>query len=109
MIRELREEFWRDVKVVGDGDRLNQELEVAGRVADYLELGELLCVDALDRDESAGAHFRIDHEIDGEANRDDEDWCFCSAWEYPGDKGKHIRNFETLTFRAVPLQQRNYK
>ncbi|MDR2565083.1 MAG: fumarate reductase/succinate dehydrogenase flavoprotein subunit [Bifidobacteriaceae bacterium] len=109
-IRKLREEFWRDVKVVGEGDRLNQELETAGRVADYLELGELLCIDALDRDESAGAHFRTDHEIDGEAKRDDEDWCFCSAWEYPGDpSARPIRNFEPLTFRAVPLQQRNYK
>ncbi|MDR1189561.1 MAG: fumarate reductase/succinate dehydrogenase flavoprotein subunit [Bifidobacteriaceae bacterium] len=109
-IRELREEFWRDVKVVGDGDRLNQELETAGRVADYLELAELLCIDALDRDESAGAHFRTDHEIDGEAKRDDEDWCFCSAWEFPGAVAdRPIRNFEPLTFRAVPLQQRNYK
>jgi succinate dehydrogenase / fumarate reductase flavoprotein subunit len=114
LIRELREEFWRDVKVVGSGERLNQELETAGRVADYLELAELLCVDALDRDESAGAHFRTDHETaDGEAKRDDEDWCFCSAWQAPAsagpNAGKHIRNFEPLTFRAVPLQQRNYK
>jgi succinate dehydrogenase / fumarate reductase flavoprotein subunit len=113
LIRELREEFWRDLKVIGEGDRLNQELETAGRVADYLELAELLCVDALDRDESAGAHFRTDHEIDGEAARDDEHWCFCSAWGVPAETGaaagKHIRNFEPLKFVAVPLQQRNYK
>ncbi|MDR1634120.1 MAG: fumarate reductase/succinate dehydrogenase flavoprotein subunit [Bifidobacteriaceae bacterium] len=110
LIRELRQEFWRDLKVVGSADRLNQELETAGRVADYLELAELLCIDALDRDESAGAHFRTDHEIGGEAKRNDEDWCFCSAWEYPGAvSAKPIRNFEPLTFRAVPLQQRNYK
>jgi succinate dehydrogenase / fumarate reductase flavoprotein subunit len=109
LIRELREEFWQDVKVVGTGDRLNHELETAGRVADYLELAELIAVDALDRDESAGAHFRTDHEIDGEAARNDEDWCFCSAWQSPEGDGKHIRNFELLTFRAVPLQLRNYK
>jgi succinate dehydrogenase / fumarate reductase flavoprotein subunit len=109
LIRVLREEFWRDLRVVGQADRLNQELETAGRVADYLELAELICVDAIDRDESAGAHFRTDHEVDGEAKRNDEDWCFCSAWEAPADDGKHIRNFEPLSFQAVPLQQRNYK
>ncbi|MCL2803630.1 MAG: fumarate reductase/succinate dehydrogenase flavoprotein subunit [Micrococcales bacterium] len=114
MIRELRQDFWKNVKVVGEGDRLNQELEVAGRVADYLELAELLCVDALDRDESAGGHFRTDHATeDGEAMRNDDDWCIISAWQAPADSGpdagKHIRNFEPLTFRAVPLQQRNYK
>jgi succinate dehydrogenase / fumarate reductase flavoprotein subunit len=72
-IRALRDQFWREVKVVGEADRLNQELETAGRVADYLELAELLVIDALDRDESAGAHFRTDHVTpDGEAMRDDE-------------------------------------
>jgi succinate dehydrogenase / fumarate reductase flavoprotein subunit len=113
-IRDLRAEFWRDVKVIGEGDRLNQELELAGRVADYLELGELLCIDALDRDESAGAHFRTDHVTpEGEAMRDDEHWAIVSAWETPAtsgpDAGKPIRNYEPLTFVAVPLQQRNYK
>jgi succinate dehydrogenase / fumarate reductase flavoprotein subunit len=113
-IRTLRAEFWRDVKVVGDADRLNQELETAGRVADYLELAELLVIDALDRDESAGAHFRIDHVTpDGEAMRDDAHWAIVSAWEAPAttgpDAGKPIRNYEPLSFKAVPLQQRNYK
>jgi succinate dehydrogenase / fumarate reductase flavoprotein subunit len=113
-IRKLREQFWREVKVVGEGSRLNQELETAGRVADYLELGELLCLDALDRDESAGAHFRTDHVTDdGEAMRDDENWTVVSAWEAAPasgpNAGKPIRNVEKLFFTAVPLQQRNYK
>ncbi|MDR0944763.1 MAG: hypothetical protein LBM66_01160, partial [Bifidobacteriaceae bacterium] len=113
-IRDLRAQFWREVKVVGSADRLNQELEQAGRVADYLELAELMCVDALDRDESAGAHFRTDHiSPEGEALRDDENWTFVSAWQTPeltgADAGKPIRNYEPLEFVAVPLQQRNYK
>jgi succinate dehydrogenase / fumarate reductase flavoprotein subunit len=113
-IRALRQEFWRDVKVIGTADRLNQELETAGRVADYLELAELLVIDALDRDESAGAHFRTDHvTADGEAMRDDEHWTVVSAWEAPPetgpDAGRPIRNYEPLQFTAVPLQQRNYK
>ncbi|MDR3201572.1 MAG: fumarate reductase/succinate dehydrogenase flavoprotein subunit [Bifidobacteriaceae bacterium] len=113
-IRALRDEFWRDVKVIGSGDRFNQELEAAGRVADYLELGELLVIDALDRDESAGAHFRQDHATDdGEAMRDDDNWTLVSAWEAPPETGPGaglpIRNYEPLTFTAVPLQQRNYK
>ncbi|MDR1427344.1 MAG: fumarate reductase/succinate dehydrogenase flavoprotein subunit [Bifidobacteriaceae bacterium] len=113
-IRALREQFWRDIKVIGTGDRLNQELETAGRVADYLELAELLVLDALDRDESAGAHFRTDHVTeDGEAMRDDANWTFVSAWEAPPEAGpgagKPIRNYEPLVFKAVPLQQRNYK
>ncbi|MCL2788311.1 MAG: fumarate reductase/succinate dehydrogenase flavoprotein subunit [Micrococcales bacterium] len=113
-IRALREEFWTGVKVVGSGDRLNQELELAGRVADYLELGELLCIDALDREESAGAHLRTDHATsDGEAMRDDERWTMASAWEAAPSSGvgagKPIRHFEPLTFVAVPLEQRNYK
>ncbi|MDR1151993.1 MAG: fumarate reductase/succinate dehydrogenase flavoprotein subunit [Bifidobacteriaceae bacterium] len=113
-IRALRDQFWREVKVIGTADRLNQELENAGRVADYLELAELLVLDALDRDESAGAHFRTDHVTpDGEAMRDDEHWTFVSAWEAPPatgpGAGKPIRNYEPLVFTAVPLQQRNYK
>jgi succinate dehydrogenase / fumarate reductase flavoprotein subunit len=113
-IRALREQFWREVKVIGSADRLNQELETAGRVADYLELAELLVLDALDRDESAGAHFRTDHVTpDGEAMRDDDSWTFVSAWQAPADAGpaagKPIRNYEPLVFKTVPLQQRNYK
>ncbi|GHG48747.1 succinate dehydrogenase flavoprotein subunit [Flavimobilis marinus] len=107
-IRALRAAFWTDLRVPGTGRRLNQELERAGRVADYLELAELMCLDALDREESCGAHFRGEHQIDGEAARDDERWSFVSAWEVPGD-GRFVRHHEPLTFDAVPLQTRSYR
>ncbi|MGO4956090.1 fumarate reductase/succinate dehydrogenase flavoprotein subunit [Luteococcus sp. Sow4_B9] len=112
-IRDLRQRFWSDLRVPGHGQQLNQELEKAGRVADYLELAELMCVDALDRDESCGAHFRVDHQTpEGEALRDDENWCFVSAWQHtPGPEGQPgmpVRHAEPLTFTAVPLQTRNY-
>ena len=110
-IRALREEFWADVRVMGTGDQLNQELERAGRIADYLEMAELLCLDGLDRDESCGAHFRADHQTpEGEAMRDDDDWCFVSAWESPTTPdAPFVRHDEPLAFEAVPLQTRNYK
>ena len=106
-IRDLREEFWRDLRVVGTGERLNQELEHAGRVADYLELAELMCVDALDREESCGAHFRAEHQRDGEAARDDKHWTFASAWQIAPDGG-FVRHHEPLTFETVPLTTRDY-
>ncbi|MEX2550736.1 MAG: fumarate reductase/succinate dehydrogenase flavoprotein subunit [Nitriliruptoraceae bacterium] len=109
-IRALREDFWSNVRVVGHGEQLNQELERAGRIADYLELGELMALDALDRDESAGAHFRSEHQTaDGEALRDDDHWTSASAWAPPGDDGRPIRRSEPLTFDAVPLATRSYK
>ena len=105
----LREEFWRDVRVAGPADRLNQELEKAGRVADFLELAELMVLDALDRTESCGAHYREEYALpDGEAARDDEKWCNVSAWETTAD-GAHIRHLEELTFDLVPLAVRNYR
>lgn len=108
-IRELRDEFWADVRVVGRGDRLNQELERAGRVADFLELAELMVTDALDRAESCGAHFREEFVLpDGEAQRVDSEWCHVSAWETTAD-GEHVRHVEPLTFETVPLQTRNYR
>lgn len=108
-VRELREEFWRDVRVAGAADRLNQELEKAGRVADFLELAELMIVDALDRDESCGAHFRVEHaSADGEAERDDARWCSVSAWQTDAD-GNHRRLSEGLRFESVQLQVRNYR
>lgn len=106
-IRTLREQFWSDLRVVGTGERLNQELELAGRVADYLELGELMCVDALDREESCGAHYRAEHQQDGEAARDDERWAFASAWQVAPD-GAFARHHEPLTFDTVPLTTRDY-
>lgn len=108
-VRELRDEFWADVRVAGSSSTLNQELEKAGRVADFLELAELMIVDALRRTESCGAHFREEYATDdGEAKRDDSRWCNVSAWETRPD-GKHVCHDEPLSFALVPLQQRNYK
>ncbi len=108
-VQELREEFWRDVRVAGTDDRLNQELEKAGRVADFLELAELMITDALDRQESCGAHFREEYALpDGEAKRDDERWCNVSAWE-TNPAGHHRRYQEPLRFESVKLQVRNYR
>jgi succinate dehydrogenase / fumarate reductase, flavoprotein subunit len=106
----LREEFWKNVSVPGFGQELNQSLEVAGRVADFLELGELMCLDALERDESCGCHFRLEHQMaDGEAKRNDEQYCHVAAWEYAGEKTKPIRNVEPLTYENVELAVRSYK
>jgi succinate dehydrogenase / fumarate reductase, flavoprotein subunit len=109
-IRDLRDDFWSNVRVVGHGRQLNQELERAGRIADYLELAELMALDALDRDESAGAHFRSEHQTpEGEALRDDDHWATTSAWAPPGADGLPVRRTEPLTFDAVPLATRSYK
>lgn len=106
---QLREEFWRDVKVVGTGNRLNQELEKAGRVADFIELGEVMILDALDRRESAGAHFRNEYATEaGEAKRNDGDWCAVSAWETRPD-GTKVRHSEPLSFSLIDLQVRDYR
>ncbi len=84
-IRELREQYWTDVKVAGSADDLNQSLEKAGRVADFFELAELMCLDALQRNESCGAHFREEYQTpDGEAQRNDEEFSYVAAWEYQG-------------------------
>lgn len=115
-IRELRREFWSDLRVQGRPDGFNQELERAGRVADYLDMAELMCLDALDRDESAGAHFREEHQTEGgEAQRDDEHWLFASAWERAdsgetGETGpRYIRHQEPLEFPSVPPETRDYR
>lgn len=108
-ITQLRDEFWSDVKVVGKGEELNQNLERAGRVADFLELGELMAVDALDRDESCGAHFRVGHETeDGEAIRNDEEYAYVAAWEFE-KVGKWNLHKENLEFESVELATRSYK
>ena len=105
----LREEFWADVTVVGGPARLNQELEKALRVADFLELAEVMILDALDRRESAGAHFREEYATQGgEARRNDETWCSVSAWQ-TGDDGGHTRRTEPLSFSLVPMQVRDYR
>jgi len=108
-ISDLRDEFWEDVKVTGKAEEFNQNLERAGRVADFLELGELMAVDALDRDESCGAHFREEHQTeDGEAIRNDKDFAYVSAWEYE-KAGQWNLHKEDLEFESVKLATRSYK
>ena len=110
LIPKLREEFWKDVRVLGTGDSLNQSLELAGRVADFLELGELMCLDALERRESCGGHFREEFQTEeGEALRDDENFCHVAAWEFTGESQKPIRNAEPLAYENIHLAVRSYK
>lgn len=109
-IPELRERYWREVRVPGSAATLNQSLEVAGRVADFLEFAELMCIDALDRDESCGGHFRAEHQTDdGEAKRNDEQFAHASVWEYTGDSSAPKKHREELSFENVALAQRSYK
>tara|TARA_B100001248_G_scaffold262269_1_gene257114 strand:+ start:9172 stop:11091 length:1920 start_codon:yes stop_codon:yes gene_type:complete len=110
-IQQLKQKFWSDVKVPGDTNNLNQELEKAGRVADFLELGELMCKDALDRNESCGGHFREESQTEeGEAKRDDANFSYVAAWEYQGDNiSEELLHKEPLEFKDVPLTQRSYK
>ncbi len=108
-IPALRQEFWADVNVLGDSESLNQSLERAGRVADFLELGELMCRDALAREESCGCHFREEHQVDGECLRDDEHFAHVAAWEFQGDGRPPVRHIEPLTYEFVKLATRSYK
>ena len=113
-IKQIREEFWKEVKVPGKSDGLNPELEKAGRVADFLELGELFAIDALDRNESCGGHFReesveVGGEQDGEALRDDVNFRYVSAWEHKGEPSEAVLHKEQLEFHDIELKQRSYK
>ena len=109
-IPPLREEFWKNVNVPGEGEALNVALEKAGRVADFLEFGELLCLDALERRESCGGHFREEFQYpDGEAKRDDENFQHVAAWGFTGEGSKPIRNVEPLVFEEVHPSVRSYK
>jgi succinate dehydrogenase / fumarate reductase flavoprotein subunit len=109
-IPALREEFWHNLKIIGTGQELNQSLEKAGRVADFLELGELMCLDALEREESCGGHFRVESQTpDGEALRNDEKFSFVSAWEWKGEGDQWELHQEPLAFEHVHLAQRSYK
>ncbi|MBI3542090.1 MAG: fumarate reductase/succinate dehydrogenase flavoprotein subunit [Deltaproteobacteria bacterium] len=109
-IRQLREQFWQDVKVPGSGADVNQELEKAGRVADFIELGELMCIDALERRESCGGHFREEMQTsDGEAQRDDDKYAYVAAWEYAGAGKPEALHKEPLAFDNIHLAQRSYK
>ncbi len=108
-IPKLREEFWSDLSVYGGADSFNQSLEKAGRVADFLEFGELLARDALTREESCGGHFRVEHQDAGEAKRDDANFCHAAVWEWKGEGTEPVRNVEPLTFENVHLATRSYK
>jgi succinate dehydrogenase / fumarate reductase, flavoprotein subunit len=108
-IPDLRERFWRELRVPGSAATLNQSLEAAGRLADFLEFAELMCHDALDRDESCGGHFRAEHQIDGEAKRNDDDYAHVSVWEFTGTDAAPRKHREELTFENVSLAQRSYK
>jgi len=109
-ISEIRDEFWKNVKVSGQGEELNQQLEKAGRVADLLDHGELMCLDALTREESCGGHFREEHQTkEGEALRDDEHFAHVAVWEYKGPNAKPIRHAEPLVYENVKLATRSYK
>ncbi len=109
-IRALREEFWTDVKVPGEGAELNQELEKAGRVADFFDLAELMCMDARERKESCGGHFREEYQTEeGEALRDDENFVNVTVWEYKGEDTPEVAHNEDLDFEFVKLTQRSYK
>ncbi len=110
LIPELREEFWKNVRIPGGEADLNQELEKAGRVADFLEFGELLARDALHRNESCGGHFRVEHQMpDGEARRDDAHYCYVAAWEFRGNSREPVLHKEPLVFENVHLAVRSYK
>ena len=109
-IPELRDEFWHEVSVPGRASDINQALEYAGRVADYLEFAELLALDALERRESCGGHFREEHQTpENEAMRDDENFSHVAAWEYRGDGREPARHVEPLEFEYVRPSQRSYK
>lgn len=109
-LQALRKEFWTNLRVVGDADGINPELERAGRVADFIEFGELMCRDALMREESCGGHFRVEHQTeDGEALRDDENFAFAGVWEYKGDDVDPQLHKESLIYENVELATRSYK
>jgi succinate dehydrogenase / fumarate reductase flavoprotein subunit len=110
LIRGLKDDFWRNVKVLGTAEGLNQSLERAGRVADFIELGELMCIDALNRRESCGGHFRGESQTeDGEALRHDDQFAYVAAWEFAGDGELPILHKEDLVYTAIEMKQRSYK
>jgi succinate dehydrogenase / fumarate reductase flavoprotein subunit len=109
-ISELRGEFWQNVNIPQSGNHINKNLEQAGRLADFLELSELLAVDALERNESCGSHFREEYQTkEGEAKRDDENYSYVAAWEFKGNDKPAELHKEELVFQDVKLSQRSYK
>ena len=110
MIRDLRERYWKEVRVLGEGEEPNQSLEKAGRVADFFELAELMCLDALERNESAGGHFRVEYQTaEGEAKRNDDEYLYVAAWQYAGENAQPILQKEPLVYEEVKLATRSYK
>jgi succinate dehydrogenase / fumarate reductase flavoprotein subunit len=110
MVQEIRADFWKNVRVPGKADGMNPELEKALRVADFIELGELMIDDAYSRNESCGGHFREEYQTeDGEALRDDNNYAYVSAWEYKGENEQSVLHKEELIFENVKLVQRSYK
>lgn len=110
LIRELKAEFWTNLKVLGTNESINQSLERAGRVADFIELGELMCIDALNRRESCGGHFRAESQTeDGEALRHDDEFAYVAAWEWSGEDGLPVLHKEDLIYTAIEMKQRSYK
>ena len=108
-IQQLKKEFWSNVRIPGTIEEMNPELDKAGRVADFIELGELMCQDALNRNESCGGHFREESQTEeGEAKRDDDNFAYVSAWEYKGESAWELHK-EALTFEVAKLTQRSYK
>jgi succinate dehydrogenase / fumarate reductase flavoprotein subunit len=109
-IRAIREEFWQNLRVLGTSDTLNQSLEKAGRVADFMELGELLATDALHRNESCGGHFREEYQTEeNEALRDDDNFAYAAAWEFTGVGNTPAMHKEELVFENIKLSKRSYK
>jgi succinate dehydrogenase flavoprotein subunit len=110
MIRDLRGQYWKDVRVLGTEEEPNQALEKAGRVADFFELAELMCIDALHREESCGGHFRVEYQTaDGEAKRNDDKFLYVAAWEFKGDGNEPVLHKEPLVYEEVKLATRSYK
>jgi succinate dehydrogenase / fumarate reductase flavoprotein subunit len=108
-LQALREDFWKNVKVVGSGDALAPELERAGRVADFLDFGIMMCLDALTREESCGGHFRTEHQDAGEAKRNDDQYAHAAVWEWQGDGQLPARHTEPLVYEETQLSTRSYK
>jgi succinate dehydrogenase / fumarate reductase flavoprotein subunit len=109
MVRDLRTEFWRDVRVTGSADEMNPDLEKALRVADFIDLGELMITDAHHRDESCGGHYRVEYNDEGEARRDDSNYAYVAAWQFNGTETEPTLHKEDLKFENIKLQTRSYK
>src|SRR5439155_25906418 len=108
-VRQLRDQYWREVRVLGSGEELNQSLEKAGRLADFFKLAELMCIDALHREESCGGHFRVEYQTpDGEALRNDDKFLYVAAWEFTGDRNEPRLHKEPLSYEEVKLATRSY-